>query len=359
MIAPSLDIVGGQAVQADRLLKQFRKEPSVQVDLLPINPHAPGPFRQLQDIKYVRTATTSLLYGAGLIRRIAAYDIVHIFTPAYFPFLLAPAPAILLSRALGKKTILNYRDGQAEDHLKNWRSAVPLIRLVDQVVAPSGFLVDVFGRFGLPARSIFNIIDTRAFRFRERPRPRPVFLHNRGMEPLYNIPCTLRAFALIQQRFPDASLTLAHDGPLRESLEAMVRDLELRNVRFIGFVSQERTPVVYDEADIYLTSPNIDNMPGSLLECYAAGVPVVATAAGGIPYILEHDKTGLLAPINDHVELARQAMRLIDEEGLAARITSAARRECEKYSWEEVGRQWVELYHSLAGRTQVSSGQSS
>jgi glycosyltransferase involved in cell wall biosynthesis len=356
LIAPSLDIVGGQSIQADRLLSQLAADPSVRVDFLPVNPRAPGPFRLLQRIKYVRTAVTSAIYGTRLLTSIRKYDLLHIFTPAYFPFLLAPTPAILLAKLAGKKTVLNYRDGQAERHLANWRSAVATIRLVDRVVTPSGFLVDVFSKFGLPARSIFNIIDADRFIYRERRNPRPVFLHNRGLEPLYDVACTLRAFALIQRRYPEASLVVAHDGPLRRRLESLAAELGLQNTRFIGHVSQERTPELLNEADVYLTSPKIDNMPGSLLECFAAGLPVIATRVGGIPYILEHERTGLLVESGDSQGMAGAAFRLLEEPGLAAALASSARQECRKYAAETVARAWVALYRELAGNATNQDG---
>ncbi|MEO7143125.1 MAG: glycosyltransferase family 4 protein, partial [Bryobacteraceae bacterium] len=148
-------------------------------------------------------------------------------------------------------------------------------------------------------------------------------------------------------RYPEARLTVAHDGPQRGKLETLTRELGLQNVRFTGYVSQQQTPEVYDEADIYLTSPNIDNMPGSLLECFAAGLPVVATKAGGIPYILEDERTGLLVECNDHHAMAECAFRLMEEDGLALKLTRNARAECGKYTPDAVGRAWRELYHEL------------
>jgi glycosyltransferase involved in cell wall biosynthesis len=348
LVAPSLDILGGQAVQASRLLREFRKEASLTVDFLPINPRLPGPLRLLQKVKYVRTACTVLWFLVRLVSRVRRYDILHLFSAAYFSFWWAPMPAILLGKICGKKVILNYRDGQAEDHLRNWHSAIPIIRKADAIVTPSGFLVDVFARFGLEARSIFNIIDLDRFHYRERGRLRPVFLTNRILEPLYNVGCILRAFALIQRHYPDASLTIAHDGVCRPALETLARELELRNTQFIGSVPHDRMPALYDTADLYLTSPDVDCMPGSLLECFASGLPVVATRAGGIPYILTHEETGLLVPCNDHEALAAAALRLLRDPELGARLTRNAFREVERYAWPQVRNGWMNIYRELA-----------
>jgi len=218
----------------------------------------------------------------------------------------------------------------------------------DAVVTPSGYLAAVFARHSIAARSIPNLIDVERFPFRERAEPRPLFLHNRGLEPLYNVGCTLRAFALIQRRYPSAALTLAHDGPLRVELERLARELDLKNVRFLGFVSRDDTPRILNEADIYLTSPDIDNMPGSLLECFAAGLTVVATRAGGIPWVVEDGRTGLLVDCNDHEALARAAIRLLEEPGLSSRLSAAGRAECPKYQWPAAREAWIGLYRELA-----------
>jgi glycosyltransferase involved in cell wall biosynthesis len=351
MVAPSLDILGGQAVQAARLFENFSREPGLEISMQPINPRLPGVLGRLQKIKYVRTVLTSMAYCAQLLWRVRRFDVIHIFSASYFSFVLAPTPAILTSRLYGKRTVLNYRSGEAEDHLQRWRrTALPTIGLVDEIVAPSGYLVDVFGRFGFKARSIFNIVETERFRFRGREPLRPVFFSNRNFEPLYNVACTLRAFALIQKRFPEARLVVAGDGSQRGSLEALARELDLRNVEFIGRVAPERMPELYDAADIYLNSPDIDNMPGSIIEAYAAGLPVVTTNAGGIPYIVTDGETGLMVERNDHAGLARAALRLLETKGLAGRIARRAHEECLKYSWGAVREEWLTLYRDLAGR---------
>ena len=102
-----------------------------------MNPRLAGPFAALQKVKYVRTVFTVVWFLVKLASCLRHYDILHVFSAAYFSFWWAPMPAILLAKLCGKKVILNYRDGQAEDHLRNWRSAIPVIRKADVTVAPS------------------------------------------------------------------------------------------------------------------------------------------------------------------------------------------------------------------------------
>jgi len=345
MIAPALPIVGGQTVQASRLIAAFKNEPELIVDFQPINPAV---LPRLQKIKYVRTVLTSFKYAADLLLRSRRYDIIHIFSASYFSFVLAPTPAVLIAKLFGKKTILNYRSGEAPDHLKRWRrTAIPTIRLFDRIVTPSGYLVDVFSEFGLAARSIFNFVDTHNYKFRERKPLRPVFLSNRNFESHYNVACTLRAFSLIRRELPEARLIVAGDGPERNRLHALAADLGLGGVEFIGSVAPHEMPAVYDKADVYLNSPSIDNMPNSVIEAFACGLPVVSTNAGGIPYIVENGKTGLLVDSDDDAALARAALRLFTVPGLAQNIVAAARAEVARYSWESVRGEWLKTYTEL------------
>lgn len=355
IIAASKDILGGQAVQAERLIEGLREEPSLSVSFLPINPRLPGALRRLQAIKYVRTVVTSLYYIMTLLVRVRRYDVIHIFSAAYFSFVLAPTPAILIGRLYGKRVVLNYHSGAAEDHLTRWRrTALPTIRLADVIVVPSRYLVDVFSRFNLRARAIFNHLDMERFRWRERSPLRPVFLSNRNLEAHYNVGCVLRAVALIQKRFNDARLTVAGDGSCRAELEKLARELELKQTEFIGLVTPEKMVELYDAADIYLNASDVDNMPLSILESYASGLPVVTTDAGGIPYILTNEETGLLVRRNDHEALAAAALRLLENPGLASAMTTRALEECRQYTWPVVRDAWLELYHETAREKAVS-----
>jgi glycosyltransferase involved in cell wall biosynthesis len=351
IVAPSLDILGGQAVQASRLLARLREEAAVEVSFLPVNPRLPGVLRRLQSFKYVRTVVTSLLYWALLLARVRKYDVIHAFSAAYTSFVLAPTPAIIIAKLYRKKVILNYRSGEAEDHLQRWRrTAIPTIRLVDRIAVPSGYLVDVFGRFGLSAHSIFNFVDTARFKFRKRTPLRPVFLSNRNLEPMYNVACVLRAFAIIQSRVPDARLIIAGNGSQQGALKQLAGELRLRRVEFVGRAAPEKIDRLYDEADIYLNSPDIDNMPGSILEAFASGLPVVTTNAGGIPYIVTDRVTGMMVERNDHEAMAERALMLLDDQRLASEIATRARAQCKKYEWGAVKGGWISLYYETAGK---------
>ena len=348
IVAPSLDVLGGQSRQAAQLLDGLRDEPTVKVDFIAHNPPLPSVLRKLQTIKYVRSLIATLRYCGMLLVQIPRYDVIHVFSAAYYSYLLWVLTAILIARMYGKHSILHYHSGEAEDHLEHWPlTTVPIMRLAETIVVPSNYLVGVFARFGLEAHVISNIVELARFRFRDRNPLRPVFLSSRLLEPLYNVGCILRAFASIQRRYPQASLTIAADGSLRSHLEQLASDLGLRHTEFIGRVPFEAMPDLYDAADIYLNGNDIDNTPVSILESFASGLLVVTTEAGGIPYILEHEKTGLMVQCGDHEALAASAIRLLEDPALTAKLACNARESVTSFTQAAVCKEWLSLYRKI------------
>jgi len=341
-----MDIVGGQAIQANALLEGFKGEPECEIAFAPTNPPLP---KLLSRVKYVRTLLRFLIFLPMLFLRLKRCDVLHIFTPAYTAFFVWTVPAMAVGRILKKKVVLHYHDGRGYTHVAESPLAVRCMSAAHVVVTPSDYLVDAFARHNVSAISIPNVLDTSHLRFRTRNPLRPVFLTNRGLEPLYNVACVIRAFAAIQQQYPEARLVVAHDGPCRGELEELARTLNLANVVFAGTVSQKRMAELYDAADIFMMSPDIDNMPGTVLECYAAGLPVVSTNAGGIPYIVKNEWTGLLVNCGDSNALAAAACRLLRDPAYARELARRGYNECAQYSWKSVGPRWISLYSELTG----------
>lgn len=348
IVAPNLRILGGQAIQADRLLQHWRQDTEVEAWLVPVNPVPPGPLRRATQVKYLRTVATELTYVPLLARELRRADIVHVFSASYASFLLAPLPAIAIARAYGKPVVLNYHSGEAPDHLRKSAIARKVLARVDRNVVQSRFLHDVFAGFGLDAAIVPNTLDLERFGFRRRHRLQPRLLSTRNFEPNYNVACTLRAFRLVQQRHADATLTLVGFGSQEQRLRDLTRELGLRGVTFVGRVSPADIVAHYDAADIFVQTPDVDNMPLSLLEAFACGLPSVSTAVGGVPAILRNGTDGLLADRDDYVGVARQVLRLLDDPPLAGRLADSARRSCEPYAWSTVREQWLDLYRSVS-----------
>jgi len=350
IVAPSLKIMGGQAVQADLLIRNWRSE-GVTVGFQPHNPVPWWPLNYLTRIKYLRTVIVSIFYLGGLLLRIPRHDVIHVFSASYLSFLLAPAPAILIAKLFGKKCILNYRSGEADDHLTRWRRSCHwVIRKADLIVVPSRYLVEVFAKHGFRAEAIFNISDFNAFRFRDRATVAPRVLVARNLEPLYDIETALRAFARFRSRYPHAEIKIVGSGSDEKRLRRLVADEGIEGVTFTGRVEREAMTRLFDEADTFLNASIIDNMPVAIIEAFYCGLPVVTTNAGGIPYIVRDRENGLLCAMRDDNALAQALMTVMEDSQLRAAIIAGGRADAARFSWEQVREQWAGVYLKVLGR---------
>lgn len=343
LVAPSMKNVGGQSIQAKRLLDAFSGDENVEFIFIPNNPET-----AFQKVKFLRTIFTSVKFWFWLFARIPKTDAIHIFSSGTTSYIISTLPPLFIAKLFGKKTILHYHTGEAETHLRNWRvTAKPTMRLFDRIVVPSQFLVDVFARFDLKAEAIFNFVENESFKFRARNQLKPVFLSNRNFEAHYQVSDVLRAFQLIQKKIPEAKLVVVGYGSEEAQLKKLCVELNLESVEFVGRVEQSEMPKIYDRADVYLNSSIVDNMPLSIIEAFSCGLPVVSTDAGGIPYIVENGETGLLVKTNDYKTLAEQAIRLFKDEELAQEIIRKASESSRKYSRENALNGWIKLYRNL------------
>jgi glycosyltransferase involved in cell wall biosynthesis len=343
-------ILGGQAIQADRLLDGWTGDPDVRAWLVPVNPELPRLARPLGRIKYLRTLATQLVYWPLLYRELRCADVVHVFSASYCSFVLAPLPAMLMGRLLGKPVVMNYRSGEAPDHLERSALARRVLRSVNRNVVPSRFLQTVFASFGIEADIVPNIVDLQRFAFRARKPLAPRVLSTRNFESLYNVGCTLRAFASVQRRYPDAELTLVGAGSQESMLRELSRELELKKVRFAGAVPPHDIWRYYAEADIYLQTPDIDNTPASVIEAFASGCAVVSTNAGGVPALVTDGVDGLLVDCGDHEQAAARICRLLEDPELAERLVLRARANCDAFRWAAVRDRWLSVYRSVLPR---------
>src|SRR5262249_46220522 len=142
-----------------------------------------------------------------------------------------------------------------------------------------------------------------------------------------------------------ARLTVAGSGPARPELERLTRDLGLEcDVTFAGRVDNDQIAALYRSASIFLNPSRVDNMPISLLEAMASGVPIVSTAVGGIPFLVEDGTTALLVHPGDPSAMAEAALRLLADDALADRLVAAGVAAAQAHTWERVRPQLLDAY---------------
>jgi glycosyltransferase involved in cell wall biosynthesis len=353
IVAASLEILGGQGVQARSLVDALRGD-GQSVAFVPINPRFPPPLGRLRKLRGVRTVVNQALYLPALAR-LAKVDVAHVFSASYASFLLAPLPAMLVARALNKRVVLHYHSGEADDHLSNWGVLVhPWLRLAHHIVVPSVFLRDVFARHGHEAHVIPNVVDLSQFVYRERRPLRPRLLSTRNLEPHYRVDVIVQAYARLKRVVPAASLTIAGYGSEEPRLRRLVEAGGLSDVTFVGKVDPTHMPHLYDGSDIFLNASVVDNQPVSILEAFASGLPVVSTPTGDIGALVRHRETGLLVPPFDPDAIAQAVLWLLANPDAALACAERAHHSTAHYTWPAVRDAWAAIYGSTGRQAAIT-----
>ena len=279
-----------------------------------------------------------------LCRKGRGYDVFHIHGCSkwgFFPVVLG----VLVGGRLNKRIVITYHGGGAEVFFKRHIRLVRRYLLkADVNIVLSGFLSEVFSRYDIPHRVIPNVIVMEQGRFRQRDIINPHFISVRTHTPLYNIECIIRAFAEVKKQLNEAVLTILGEGPSRKNLEAMVADLGLADVTFVGKVDNKDVYHYLDKADVLLSSPRVDNMPVSLLEAFNAGLLVISSRVGGVPYMIDDGITGLMFESDDSKQLADKMMLAVKEQETTKMMIRNAYDTLSRYSWDEVRKDLLMAY---------------
>ncbi len=272
------------------------------------------------------------------------YDVLHIHCCSGWGFLPAVV-GVTVGRQLKKRVVLTYHGGGGERFFDKYPKLVRhYLTRTDANIVLSGFLAKVFDKHGLPYTIIPNIIELDETQYRIRESLRPNFICTRAHEPLYNIPCILRAFQKTLTELPESTLTLVGDGSQHSALMEMVKDMGLKNVTFTGRVDNKEIYRCLDRADIFLSAPTVDNMPVSVLEAMNAGLLVISSRVGGVPYIIDNIETGLLFESDNHEELSQKMLWAVENQTTAKDIIINAHDEVKRYRWDSVKEQLYIAY---------------
>ena len=338
IVSPFPPPFGGMAIQAQKLVSLLG-ENGFKVIAVKTNADLPNNLHFLSKVKGLRTIVSLLAFLKNLNKILPQVEVVYFLTGFFNFFFWVTYPALILIKLHRKKVILSARGGEARLFFQKYGLLVkPILKRVDAISAPSGFLKEAFEEvLGLDAAIVPNIADFNQFRFRQRKPVQRKLLVTRSLEEIYNVGCVIRAFNKVHDCFPESSLGIVGDGSQRQALEKLVAELNLTDhVTFHGKIEHSKIQDYYDQYDIYVNASNVDNLPGVILEAFASGLPVVSTRAGGIPYMVEEGVTGFLVDIGDYEALGEKVIKLIKEPELALMLANNAKMECQKYSWENV-----------------------
>lgn len=261
--------------------------------------------------------------------------------------------------AAGSPFILTLHGGNLPQFAERYpRRVRALLERAAAVTAPSHYLKGELASLRQDILVLPNGLDLSKFAYRPRTDYRRL-VWLRAFEKTYNAGLAIDVLAVLAKEFPDLCLTMVgpdKDGTLEE-VQARVAHFGLHDrVEFPGRVPKADVPQWLDRGDIFLNTTNVDNMPVSVIEAMASGVPVVSTAVGGVPYLIEHEKDGVLVPPADARAMADAVRRLLNDPDLTCGLARAARLKVELWDWNEILPQWEELLLGVLDRQGVDRG---
>ena len=356
LVGPLPPPAGGMANQTRQLAELLEHEGAV-VTIVQVN--LPCRPRLVERVRGLRALVRFIPYAAHLWRVAGRTDLLHVMANSGWSWHLYAAPAICMARLRGTPSVVNYRGGEAETFLA--RSSARVAKTMQRagaLVVPSGYLQKAFEQHGIESEIVPNIIDVERF----RPAASGLLpgkcriVVTRNLEPIYDIPMALRAFSLIVQAIPDASLVVAGSGPELKVLRSLAAELGIAGrVDFCGSLDRNEIAELYRSASLVLNPSRVDNMPNSVLEAMASGIPVVSTNVGGVPWILRHDISGMLVASGDHAAMAAAAERVLNDPDLASHLRAAALADIQPYTWPRIKQRWSAVYAAVLSASDVAA----
>ncbi len=352
IVGPASPPAGGMAAQTEQLCRLLGQE-GVYVEFLQTNSdYRPQWIEKVAGIRAVFRLIGYCFSVANFVRRV---NVIHLMSNSGWSWQLFSAPVIWLAYLSNTPVIVNYRGGEAKTYLSDSvRWVRPTLRRATTLVVPSQFLQQIFSEFGFKAIVVPNIIDSARFYPSTEDKTdgdQTQLIVVRNLEEIYDVELAIRAYEKLRQSCPNCRLTIAGSGPMEGTLRKLVSELKLeQKITFAGRLNRDQVASLYRSADVMVNSSKVDNMPNSLLEAMACGIPIVSTSAGGIPWMVEHNKTALLVPVGNVEALASALRNMVCDADLRERLSSAGIADAKQYHWESIKPQWIHLYSDLAGK---------
>ena len=349
LVGPLPPPSGGMANQTKQLARFLERE-GARVRIVRTN--APYSPRVVGNVRGVRALFRLVPYVRELKRSLRDATLVHVMANSGWSWHLFAAPALWTARRFGVPVVLNYRGGDAARFFaRSFGRVERTLRWANRIIVPSRFLKEVFEEFGVTAEIVPNIIDLERFRPAAAVNGSgPRILIARNLEPIYDIATGIRAFSLLRGEVEGASLAVAGTGPERRRLEALARELALGDsIRFLGRIDHEEMPGLYARADIALNASLVDNMPNSILEALASGVPVVSTNVGGVPALVRDGEDAVLVRAGDAEAMAQALVSLWKAPERREALRTAGLETVSQFGWPSVRERWADVYDDVVG----------
>jgi len=301
------------------------------------------------DVTYASSFNNKLLRILDMIKaclsQAKSVDLVLIDTYStqnfYYAFIISQ-----LCRALRLPYVPILHGGNLPQRLKlHPRKSRMLFKHAKINVAPSLYLKHSFENNGINnVIHIPNSIDIDKYPFTIRTYNSLKLLWVRSFSKIYNPKLAVMTYKSLKEIYPNAELCMVgpdSDGTLNE-IKSLVKDLNLE-VKLTGKLSKEDWINLSQSYNVFINTTNFDNMPLSLMETMALGLPIVSTNVGGIPFLIKDKTHGVLVEPENIDEMVEAIKLIFTDESLRSRIIKNARDRSEHLDWKHIKTSWFEI----------------
>lgn len=213
-------------------------------------------------------------------------------------------------------------------------------------VSPSLFLLDVFKKNGFEVTYIPNFIEINLYPYLHRDFACPNLLWVRSFHEQYNPQLAITVLHLLSKEYEGAKLCMIgpdKDGSLQKC-KSLAKELAIDDrIEFMGKLPKPEWIEKSKGFDIFINTTRFDNMPVSIIEAMALGLPIVSTNVGGLPYLIENEKNGLLVP-TDNAEAMTQAIKsLIQSPAKVSELSTLCRKAAEQFDIGLIIKKWRQI----------------
>jgi len=256
-----------------------------------------------------------------------------------------------LSRIFSLKYITILHGGNLPKRLKysEYFSAL-IFKYAKKNVSPSLYLAHEFKNYNYETMYIPNSIPIAEIPFKLRTVIGPKLLWVRAFDKIYNPLMAVKVLALLKETHKNASLCMVgpdKDGSLGEAKDLAKQLGVAESLTFTGVLPKAQWHQMSGNYDIFINTTNIDNMPVSVIEAMALGLPIISTNVGGMPYLIENGVNGLLIPVKDERIMAETIITLIKNPKKAMELSVNAREKAENFDEKKLRTQWHKLLENV------------
>lgn len=283
-----------------------------------------------------------MIVGVFKYRKTTDYILIDTYSTINFYYALAVSQ---LSRFYNLKYIPILHGGNLPDRiLKSPKLSNLIFKYSYKNIAPSNFLKHTFKKSNFNTVVIPNTIDIKKYDFKERKNIAPSLFWVRSFKEIYNPLLALEVLILLKKEYKNAKLCMVGpflDNTYHKALELVKENNLEESVEFTNVLSKEEWHKKSVEYDVFINTTNIDNTPVSVIEAMALGLPVVSTNVGGLPFLIDDKKEGLLVEKKDAIAMKQAISSLINNQ--YSHISFNARKKVEQFDWSVVRNQWLKI----------------